>query len=74
LVAEEALISAWIAFDYPPGTGPISVYQCDDCKSYHLTSMGPMNKRLEEYLATGKIEKNKEANKWLDRIKNKNRF
>ena len=72
-IAEEALISAWIAYDYGVGNGPINVYLCDDCRSWHLTSRGSMNKKLEAYLSSGKIKKDKEANNWLDRMKRKGR-
>jgi hypothetical protein len=70
-MAEEALISAWIAYDYAVGNGPINIYRCEDCRSWHLTSKGPMNKKLESYLSSGKLNKDREANKWLDRMKRK---
>jgi hypothetical protein len=68
IIAEEALISAWIAYSYTKGNGPIGVYLCADCGSYHLTSKGVMNQKLAEQLTSGKIQQNKEANKWLDKI------
>jgi hypothetical protein len=73
-LAEEALISAWTTYNYPQGHGPIGIYLCQDCGAYHLTSKGIMNKKLAEHLATGKIQKSKEANNWLDKLKRKGRF
>lgn len=70
-IAEDALIEAQTAFDYPRNNGPIAIYLCDDCGEYHLTSRGPMNARLAASLAEGKIQKQKEANFWLDKFKNK---
>lgn len=68
-VAEEALIEAHTRFEYAKNTGPISVYQCDDCGEFHFTSQGPMNEKLASYLTSGKIKLQKEANKWADKWK-----
>lgn len=73
-VAEEALIAAWIAYDYRQGKGPIGVYRCEDCGAFHLTSKGIVNKKLEEYIAAGKIQRDKDVNAWLDKIKRKGKF
>ncbi|HET6540031.1 MAG TPA: hypothetical protein VFG46_06075 [Chryseolinea sp.] len=70
-IAEEALISAWITYQYTHGNGPIGVYLCEDCGSYHLTSKGIINNKLQEAITTGKIQKNKEINTWLDKIRRK---
>lgn len=70
-LAEDALIEARIQFDYPAGRGPIAVYRCEDCGYYHLTSQGLMNEKLKKYLASGSVEKQKEANRWLDKLKHK---
>ena len=70
-VAEDVLIETRTTFDYAPGDGPVAVYRCDDCGYYHLTSRGPMNEKLAKYLAEGKIDRQKEANRWLDKWKNK---
>jgi hypothetical protein len=45
------------------------VYQCEDCGEYHLTSRGPMNERLAQYIADGKLKRDKEANQWLGKLK-----
>lgn len=68
-MAEEALIEARINFDFPKGSGPVAVYRCEDCGQYHLTSKGEMNPRLAEYIASGKIRLQQEANRWADKLK-----
>jgi hypothetical protein len=71
VLAEDALIEARTRFDYSAGHGPVAVYQCEDCGSYHLTSKGKMNERLADQLAKGSIHLQKEANRWLDKFKKK---
>lgn len=68
-MAEDALIEAHAKFDYPPGSGPVSVYQCEECHGYHLTSQGKINERLDQYLKQGKIKRQKEADYWLNKMK-----
>ena len=70
-IAEDVLIEAWTRYEYNNNTGPISVYKCDDCGNYHLTSRGPMNERLAKALADGKIRQQKEARRLEDRFRKK---
>jgi hypothetical protein len=70
-IAEEALIEAHTRFEYGKGSGPIAIYQCDDCGQFHFTSQGTMNQKLKEYLASGKIKLLKEANQWMAKFKNR---
>jgi hypothetical protein len=70
-MAEDALIEAWIKNDYSTGKGPVTVYQCDDCKEFHLTSLGEMNTRLLQFIKEGKLKRQKEANFWSDKLKKK---
>jgi hypothetical protein len=70
-IAEEALISAWTTYQYTRGDGPVGVYLCEDCGSYHLTSKGAINLKLQEAITSGKIQKSKEINAWLDKIRRK---
>jgi hypothetical protein len=70
-IAEEALIEARANFDYGKGNGPVAVYRCEDCGYYHLTSSGTMNNRLAESIKSGKIQLQKEANKWIGKMKKK---
>jgi hypothetical protein len=69
--AEDALLEARAKFDHAPGRGPIAVYLCEDCGFYHLTSKGKVNERLAKDLEQGKIDLQKEANRWLDKLRHK---
>jgi ABC-type ATPase with predicted acetyltransferase domain len=68
-LAEEALIAAHTKFHYSPAKGPIAVYRCDVCGQYHLTSQGSINPRLARYHAEGRINLQREADHWADKIK-----
>jgi hypothetical protein len=68
-IAEEALIQAHMLFDYSKGGGPIAVYRCEDCGNYHLTSKGIMNSKLADYLKGGKLDRDKEAERWMRKLK-----
>ena len=70
-LAQEALIHAWVKNDYPSGRGPVSIYKCDDCGDYHLTSSGQMDAALQKYIDDGKLKLQKEADRWIDRLKKK---
>ena len=72
-LAEDALIEARTKFNYALNQGPIAVYQCDDCGFFHLTSQGKMNERLAKQIGEGKIDLQKEANRWIDKLKSKGR-
>ena len=63
-IAEEGLIGAHTQFEYGNTSGPVAVYQCEDCGNYHLTSRGPMNEKLAHLIKEGKISLQKEANQW----------
>ena len=69
--AVNALIDARTRFDYAGDQGPVAVYKCEECGYYHLTSQGKMNDMLQKYLAEGKIKLQKEADRWLDKLKRK---
>lgn len=70
-VAEDVLIEAWTRFDYSSGNGPVAVYQCEECGSFHLTSKGTMSEKLSQAITGGKIQRQKEADRWMDKIKRK---
>ena len=70
-IAEDALIEARTNYNYGSQGGPVAVYQCEDCGQYHLTSKGVTNPKLERQMKEGKIDLQKEGNKWLDKIKRK---
>lgn len=70
-MAEEALLDLWTKNEYVPGHAPITIYKCEDCREFHLTSRGPMNERLCEAIKSGKIKLQREANRWVNRLKKK---
>ena len=70
-VAEEVLIESWTRYHYTDGNGPIAVYQCEDCGRFHLTSRGPMNERLAAAIEEGRIDRQKEANRWAEKFRRK---
>lgn len=70
-LAEEALIGARTQFEYAKGQGPVAVYKCDDCGYYHLTSKGQVNSTLTQHLKDGTIDREKQANDWLNKMKHK---
>jgi hypothetical protein len=63
-VAIDALIEAHTQFDFKPNQGPVTIYLCDDCGHYHLTSKGAMNPTLASYIKEGKLKRMKEASQW----------
>lgn len=67
------MLSAWATYNYRQGSGPVAVYLCSECGAYHLTSQGPMNKKLAESLAKGEIDRQKDSNAWMDKIKGRRR-
>jgi hypothetical protein len=46
--AEEALIETRGRFVFREGSGPIDVYQCDDCGYWHFTSKGTVSDLLKK--------------------------
>jgi hypothetical protein len=67
-LAEEALIDAHSRNHYA-STGPINIYQCEDCGYYHFTSKGQWNEKLAQQIASGKIKRQQEANQWVNKLK-----
>lgn len=70
-LAEAALIGAHTRFDYASGKGPVGVYRCDDCGYFHLTSKGSVNPSLAQQLKEGKIDRERQANDWINKMKYK---
>jgi hypothetical protein len=71
LLAEDVLIELWSKNNYSDKNAPIAIYKCDDCGQFHLTSREPMNSRLAGYLSGSTFKLDREANKWLDKLKRK---
>ncbi|MGE0771613.1 MAG: hypothetical protein AB7K37_07875 [Cyclobacteriaceae bacterium] len=70
-MAEEALLEAHVTFDYRSGSGPVAVYQCEECGNFHFTSSGSMNEKLATSLRSGEIKRRKEERHWQVRWRNK---
>jgi len=68
-LAEDALLEAWANYHYTPSNGPRNIYQCDECGHFHFTSKGEMNTRLAEALKDGSIDRQREANRWMNKFK-----
>lgn len=68
-LAEEALIGAHTRFDYGKGKGPVGIYRCEDCGNFHLTSKGPVNSKLDQHLKDGTINRQKQADEWLNKFR-----
>jgi hypothetical protein len=70
-MAEDALIDLWSRNEYAPGQAPVSVYKCDDCGEFHLTSRPPMNERLARAISSGEVKRQRDAHNWEQRLKKK---
>ncbi len=68
-IAEDALIEAHTRFEYGKGSGPIAVYQCDDCGHFHFTSQGAVNERLSTLMKDGKLKRMREAANWENKFR-----
>ena len=68
-LAEDVLIETWTRFDFNANNGPVSVYQCEHCGQFHLTSRGPMNEKLSKAIDEGTIHRLREANRWTDKFR-----
>ncbi|MFZ9981664.1 MAG: hypothetical protein ACO3FI_06520 [Cyclobacteriaceae bacterium] len=62
--AVEALLFVWSQISFRDGEGPVTVYCCDDCGGFHLTSKGDMHERLKELLKSGRLDNLREAARW----------
>jgi nuclear transport factor 2 (NTF2) superfamily protein len=64
-LALDALIEAKIRFEQNTS---VTVYQCQDCGEWHLTSKGLMHPRLEAALRDGSIAKDRRAFHWQRKL------
>lgn len=65
-IAIEALIQARIRFE---NNKAVTVYQCNDCNEWHLTSTGELNAELSKLLKSGEIKKQRDAMHWDYKLK-----
>lgn len=69
IVALDALIQNHIINDYASKEGPINIYQCDLCGSWHFTSKGPRHEALADPETQERIRKERRANYWERKLK-----
>lgn len=67
VLAEDALLETRTRNTDDRG-GPVAVYRCEDCGQWHLTSKGPVNARLAEYIRSGKLKRNQAGEDWRRKL------
>ncbi|MBX2900779.1 MAG: hypothetical protein KF775_14085 [Cyclobacteriaceae bacterium] len=67
--AVDALLEAHIEFTFRKGTGPVTIYKCEACGNYHLTSKGTMHTTLAEALQNGKLTALRRGREWEQKVK-----
>ncbi len=68
-LAIEALIQNHIVNNYRGNEGPVNVYQCPDCGSWHFTSKGEKHPLLEDEKTLQIIAKERRAFNWEKGLK-----
>ncbi|MGB3465267.1 MAG: hypothetical protein WBA74_08355 [Cyclobacteriaceae bacterium] len=68
-LAVEALIANRSRFHHGDNSGPINVYQCDDCGNWHFTSRGPEHPLLHSDEVQKRISLNREAGYWERKLR-----
>lgn len=67
-MAEEALVEVRGRFYFRNDSGPIAVYQCDDCGDWHFTSKGPASGLLKDQNIQERIDNQREAEFWSQKL------
>ncbi|WP_421869960.1 hypothetical protein [Marinoscillum sp.] len=67
--AIDALIDLRARNNYRKGSGPINVYQCEDCGQWHFTSKGPEHELLGLETVQKKIADDREALYWERKLR-----
>jgi hypothetical protein len=65
-LAVTALLEARVRFDANTST---TVYRCEDCDQWHLTSKGNIHPKLASALKSGEVSKQKEADYWERKLR-----
>jgi uncharacterized protein YlaI len=68
-IAEEALIEVHTRSEYGKQRGPVAIYLCSECRHFHFTSQGEINKKLKEYIESGRMKVQKQAHQWESKLK-----
>jgi len=69
MLALEALIQNQIQNFHREGAGPINIYQCDHCGSWHFTSKGGIHPELQTPALKEKIRKERLGQYWERRLR-----
>lgn len=65
-IAEEALIQARIRFE---NNTAVSIYKCENCGDWHLSSAGEVNPRLASMIKSGELDKERKRDIWENKYK-----
>ncbi|MEP1095239.1 MAG: hypothetical protein ABJG78_09025 [Cyclobacteriaceae bacterium] len=65
-LAKEALIENRIRNNHRDGSGPINIYQCQDCKDWHFTSNGSEADFLRDPAIIERIKRQRQLFDWSD--------
>jgi hypothetical protein len=68
-LAIDALIEANVQLPVGQNRGPVTIYRCDLCGCYHLTSQGQIHPQLETLISEGTLAKMKRAAEWEKKLK-----
>lgn len=68
-LAEESLIDFRGRSYFREGSGPIAVYQCDDCGEWHFTSKGEPSELLKDEAVKSQIQQQREAEFWTRKLR-----
>lgn len=68
-IALEALIDMRGKNNYRINSGPINVYQCDDCGLWHFTSKGAIHPSLQTEETQKRISSQNEAEFWERKLR-----
>ena len=63
-MATEALIQNYVIHNHRSGSGPINIYQCNDCNLWHFTSKGETAEFLKDQKVRQRIKKEQRAHDW----------
>lgn len=69
VLAEEALLSHHARQYHASGSGPINIYLCDHCHTWHFTSKGEPHPKLAEAIKQGALDREREANHWERKLR-----
>jgi len=63
-LAKEALIENRIRNNHRDGSGPLNIYQCQDCSDWHFTSSGSEADFLQDPAIVERIKRQRKLFDW----------